>query len=180
VKRLAKHIGLLKHLDEFQFKRCLDGHASEVLVEIGVKEGQAVLDFGCGSGAYTIPAVKLVGKEGKVYALDISSKALARMEVKAKQEGLKNIIRINATGKESIPLKDNTIDMVLLIDVLKDISDRESLFNELYRVLKPDGVLTVYPMHITTEEVEKLATHKNFTFESRQVNERILVFRAPS
>ena len=97
---LAKHIGLLGHLGEYGFKRWLDGHASEVLAEIGVKEGQMVLDFGCGSGTYTIPAAKLVGKNGTVYALDVSSKALDRMEERAKQGGLRNIIRIDTTGKK--------------------------------------------------------------------------------
>jgi len=82
---LAKHIGLLGHLGEYGFKRWLDGHASEVLAERGVKEGQVVLDFSCGSGTYAVPAVKSVGKNGKVYALDVSSKTLDRVEERAKQ-----------------------------------------------------------------------------------------------
>jgi ubiquinone/menaquinone biosynthesis C-methylase UbiE len=180
MKRLTKHIGLLGHLGEFGFKRWLDNHASEVLVEIGLKEGQMVLDFGCGAGIYTIPAAKLVGKEGKVYAVDISSKALNRMEERAKQEGLRNIMRVDATGEESIPLKDNTMDIVLLIDVLKDINNREHLFNEVYRVLKPSGVITVYPMHMTMEEVEQFATQTGLKIQDRKFQEHIIIFRKPS
>ena len=63
---LIKHIGLTKHFGDFRFKRWLDNHASEVLAEIGVKKSQTVLDFGCGSGTYTIPAAKIVGTDGKV------------------------------------------------------------------------------------------------------------------
>ena len=177
MKRLSKHIGLLGHLGEFSFKRWLDGHASEVLAEIGVKEGQVVLDFGCGSGTYTIPAAKLVGKNGTVYALDVSSKALDRVEERAKQEGLRNILRINTTGEINIPLKDKNIDIVLLIDVLKDIDNRESLFNELYRVLKPSGNLTVFPMHMKVEEVEKLAAYTNFKMDGRRFQEHLIIFR---
>ena len=176
MKHLAKHIGLLGHLGEFSFKRWLDGRALEVLAEIGVKEGQTVLDFGCGSGTYTIPAAKLVGKNGQVYALDISNKALDKVEEKSKQEGLSNIIRIDATGEENILLKDNTIDLVLLIDVLKDVNDRESLFKEVYRVLKPNGNLTVFPMHMAAEEVEKLATHTGFKMNDEKF-QHILIFR---
>lgn len=177
---MAKHIGLLGHLGEFGFKRWLDSHASEVLAETGVKEGQMILDFGCGSGTYTIPAAKLVGKDGKVYALDISSKALDRMEERAKQEGLRNIMRIDVIGEERIPLKDRTIDTVLLIDVLKDINDRKSLFKEVYRVLRPSGNLTVFPMHMAVEEVEKLATHTGFKINDRRFQENIIIFRKAS
>lgn len=177
MKRLLKHIGLLGDLGEFRFKRWLDGHASEVLAEIGVKEGQMVLDFGCGSGTYTIPAAKLVGKKGKVYALDVSSKAMDKMEERAKQEGLSNIIKIDTTGEENIPLKNDTMDIVLLIDVLKDINNREILFKEVYRVLRPSGNLTVFPMHMTVEEVEKLADHTNFKIRDRKFQEHIIIFK---
>jgi ubiquinone/menaquinone biosynthesis C-methylase UbiE len=177
MKQIAKHIWLLGHLGEFGFKRWLDSHASDVLAEIGVKEGQMVLDFGCGSGTYTIPAGKLVGKNGKVYALDVRSKALNRVEERAKQEGLSNIIRTDATGEENIPLKDNTIDVVLLIDVLKDINNRKSLFNEVYRVLRPSGNLTVFPMHMSAKEVEKLATYTGFKRDDRRFQEHIIIFR---
>ena len=177
MKRLAKHIGLLGHLGEYGFKRWLDGHVSEVLAEIGVKEGQNILDFGCGSGTYAIPAAKLVGKNGKVYALDVSNKALDRVEERAKQEGLRNIIRIDATDERNIPLKDRIIDVVLLIDVLKDINNKESLFDEVYRVLRPSGNLTVFPMHMAVEEVEKLGTHAGFKMNDKKFQEHIIIFR---
>jgi ubiquinone/menaquinone biosynthesis C-methylase UbiE len=72
-----KHLGFVKHLDEFRFKRWLDRNASQFLTKVGVMAGQEVLDFGCGSGTYTIPVGKLVGEAGRVYALDISVTALA-------------------------------------------------------------------------------------------------------
>ena len=50
---------LAEHLGEFRFKRWLDKKPSEVLAEVGVRARQAVLDFGCSSGTYTIPAAKL-------------------------------------------------------------------------------------------------------------------------
>ena len=177
MKWLTKHIGLARSLGEFRFKRWLDNHASEVLAEVGVKAGQAVLDFGCGSGTYTIPAAKLVGEAGRVYALDINSRALDRMEEKAKQEGLGNIVRIDSSGEEDIRLEDETIDLMLLIDVLQEIDDREGLFDEAYRILKPGGVVSIYPMHVAEEEVERLATSRGLNLEDRKFQGRILIFR---
>jgi len=83
LKRLTKHIGLLGHFREYNFKHWLDNHASEALVEIGVKKSQVVLDFSCGSSTYTIPVAKFVGESGSIYALNISGKALNRKEKKA-------------------------------------------------------------------------------------------------
>ncbi|MEM2904724.1 MAG: hypothetical protein QW587_03195 [Candidatus Bathyarchaeia archaeon] len=51
---------------------------------------------------------------------------------------------------------------MLLIDVLKDIRDRYSLFDEAYRILNPNRTLAVYPMHIAEEEVIRLATDGGF------------------
>ena len=136
-----------------------------------------VLDFGCGSGRYAIPAAKLVGRDGRVYALDISGRALDRMEEKAEREGLRNIVRIDSTGGEEIRLQGKTIDLMLLIDVLQKIGDRGALFDEAYRILKPGGVVVVYPMHLKIEEVEHLAISKGLNLEDRRFQERILIFK---
>ena len=178
MKWLAEHLHkLIFELGEVRFKRWLDENASEVLAEVGVRAGQAVLDFGCGSGTYTIPAAKLVGEGGRVYALDISGRALDRMEEKAKQEGIKNIVRIDASGGEEIRLEDETIDLMLLIDVLHKIDDRDALFDEAYRILKPGGVVSIYPMHVAEEEVERLATSRGLNLENRKFQGRFLIFR---
>lgn len=54
----------------------LEARLLEVLQETGIKRGQSVLDFGCGYGAYTIPASKIVGEQGRVNALDKDREAL--------------------------------------------------------------------------------------------------------
>jgi len=171
-----KHLGFVGHLGDFRFKRWLDSHALEVLVEIGVNAGQWVLDFGCGSGTYTFPASKLVGRDGRVYALDINKSTLDTMEKRAEQEGLENIIRIDALGGKGIPKEGEIFDHVLLIDVLQEITDKKALFNEVHRLLKPTGVVTIYPMHITEEEVVRSATTTGFTLKERKFDGRILIF----
>ena len=166
----------LTNIGEFRFKHWLDKNADEFLVEVGVRTGLVVLDFGCGSGNYVVPTAKLVGEAGRVYALDISRGALDRVEKKAKEEGLENIVQIDASVDEGIRLEDETIDLMLMIDVLQEIDDKEALLDEAYRILKPGGVLTIYPMHVTEKVVERLATIKGFNLKDRKFQRRILIF----
>lgn len=53
-----------------------------ILKQIGISPGSYVLDYGCGSGSYTIPAAQLVGPEGKVYAADIHKLAIREIQKK--------------------------------------------------------------------------------------------------
>jgi len=99
------------------------------------------------------------------------------MEERAKQEGLKNIVRIDASKEREIPLENETIDAILLIDVLHTIDNREALFDEAYRILKRGGLIIVYPMHVAEEEVEELATGSSLNFENRKFQNRFLIFR---
>ena len=164
-------------LGQFGFKMWLDRNASRMLSEAGICKGQVVLDFGCGSGTYTIPAAKLVGEKGTVYALDISSKALGKMTRKAEREGLRNIVRTHSSGGDKIPLEDRAVDVIMLIDVLQEIDDRDALFDEAYRILKHEGLVIVYPMHIETEEVKRIATLRGLDLHQEKHEGRILVFR---
>jgi len=75
----------------------LESRALEVLERIRIRRGQSVLDFGCGSGTYTIPAAKIVGEQGRVYALDKDKEALDELMQKAESTGLRNIERVPRT-----------------------------------------------------------------------------------
>lgn len=174
--KFRKHLGFLMEFGEFRFKRWLDANAYNFLKNLGIGLGQSVLDIGCGSGTYTIPAAKIVGESGVVYALDTSRSAYDRMEERAACEGLRNIVRMDG-GEFDLRLEVASIDHVLLIDVLQEIEDREILFDRIYRVLKPDGDVIVYPMHMAAEDVIKLVVKKPFSLEEKKFDSRILVFR---
>ena len=139
-------------MNEVQWKRWLSRHSEEVLKGIGVGENCVVLDFGCGSGAYAIPAARLAGNAGKVYALDKNKAALGRLGRKALKEGLRNIETILSSDMDT-GLRDECVDAVLLHDVIHLIDERAALFGEMYRVLKPDGLVSMYPMHVDNDEV---------------------------
>jgi len=154
----------------------LDRNASKMLSEVGIGEGQSILDFGCGSGTYTIPAAKLVRRNGRIYALDVNQGALEKLSRKAEKEGLDNIVTLLSSGDVDIPIENETLNHVLLIDVLQEISDKDTLLEEVHRILKPDGLMAVYPMHIDSNEVIRLASNVKFRLKGKKFQEQILVF----
>ena len=166
----------MRHLGQFRFKLMLDRNASKMLSEVGIGEGHSVLDFGCGSGTYSIPAAILVGRNGRIYSLDVSQGALEKLSRKAEKEGLDNIATLLSSGNVDIPIDNETLNHVLLIDVLQEISDKETLLEEIHRILKPDGLMTVYPMHIDSNEVIRLASKIKLRVKGRKYQDRILVF----
>ncbi|MBE9482672.1 MAG: methyltransferase domain-containing protein, partial [Chloroflexi bacterium] len=62
-----------------------------ILAEVGIKSGFNILDYGCGSGSYTIPAAQLVGESGKVYSLDINPLAVQQVQKVVAKKRLTNI-----------------------------------------------------------------------------------------
>jgi len=163
----------------------------KVLKEIGIKKGNIILDFGCGAGTYSLPAAKIIGKRGKVFALDKSKSKLDELIRKAKSAGLDNIKTVETSGKLIIPLEDRFFDVVLLYDILHSyyfsLSERRKLLKEVHRTLKPEGLLSVYPEHMELEETKREIEEANFHFEKkyfktlihedRHINTYILSFR---
>ena len=158
----------------------LNQSASIMLSEAGVSEGQKVLDVGCGSGNFSIPAARLVGYSGRIYALDTSRGALRKLSNKAEKEGLDNVTTLLSSGNIDIPLDTETINHVLLIDVLQEVSQKKILLKEAHRVLEPNGDVIVYPMHIDVNEVIKLASDTGFKLKDRIFQDQILVFEKVS
>ena len=94
------------------------GNGVKFLRKVGLRAGQTVLDFGCRVGRYTIPAAKVVGSEGIIYAVDKEPQALNELEQKAVHVNLKNIRTINSSGRIEIDLENDSVDVVLFYDVL--------------------------------------------------------------
>ncbi|HXZ30619.1 MAG TPA: methyltransferase domain-containing protein [Dehalococcoidia bacterium] len=154
---------------EMELREWLAEHASEVLKHIGVKQAQTVLDYGCGSGTFTIPSAIIVGKRGKVYAFEARSSLLERVREKAREAGLSNIETIlSDSSKPRIALSDKCADIILVYDVMHEIGDRQGLLQELRRVLKDDGILSVFPMHIGTESfIDVIREYDLFSLSNR-------------
>jgi len=126
------------------------------LQQVGIKEGQTVLDFGCGPGSYAIPAARMVGEKGRIYALDIHPLALRAVDRKAEKEGLTNITTILSDRDTGLP--DESVDVVLLYDTIHLIEDKGALLRELHRVMKPAGVLSILAEHMKVEDILWIGT----------------------
>ncbi len=147
---------------EMEFREWLRDNADKVLNEVGVKEGQTLVDYGCGPGIFSIAAAKIVSQNGKVYALDVRPRALERLKEIAIQNGLANLETM-LLDKSTVPiaLRDRIANVVLLYDVLQEIQDKPGLMIELHRILKPNGVLSVFPMHLGTDKLLDLVNAVN-------------------
>ncbi len=92
--------------------------AQNLINKIGIKQGDTLLDFGCGTGTYTIPAANVVGENGEVTAIDSDENVLDFLKNKAKTCGLTNIKVIQSSIDYSLPFKDETFDIILLYDII--------------------------------------------------------------
>jgi ubiquinone/menaquinone biosynthesis C-methylase UbiE len=122
-----------------------------VLEEVGIKAGFQILDYGCGPGSYITPLVKLVGKSGKIYALDVHPLAIKVVQRLASRKGITNVQVILSDCDTG--LSPASIDVVLLYDIIHDLENRTGVLTELHRVLKPEGILSVSDHHLKENEI---------------------------
>ena len=129
----------------------------EIIQILDIKKGMKILDFGCGEGLYSIPIARRVGEEGKVYALDKEKGELEKLKGKMRRLKLHNIELIHSD--EKFNLQKESIDIILLFDVLHYINNKTQLFKMCYKVLKEEGLLSVFPhTHFSCNEVIKIVT----------------------
>ena len=164
-------------------KEILD--SNRVLSTIGLKKGDTFLDAGCGDGYMSIAASKIVGDEGKVYAVDVWEESINAFKEKIESENIKNIEASVADITQKIPADDESIDILYMGNVLHGFVENnevESVMKEIQRVIKQGGSFAVVefkkeesthgpPLHvrITPEEVEEIA--KNYGFAVNKVEE---------
>jgi len=128
----------------------------DILREAGLAKGQSVLDFGCGPGSYIAGTAELVGASGAVYALDRHPRAIDRVQNLSRKLGLGNVRTILADSETGLP--DESMDAVLLYDVLHMFDHPDSVLTELARVLKGSGKLSCHDHHMRDEDCVNVVT----------------------
>jgi ubiquinone/menaquinone biosynthesis C-methylase UbiE len=111
-----------------------------ILAEIGLVPGMVFADLGCGEGFFALPAARIVGSEGKVYALDIDAEGIDLLKETAEKEGLGNVIAVAGEG-ESTVLCEECADIVFFGTVLHDFDDAAMVLDNARRMIKPAGRL---------------------------------------
>ncbi len=112
----------------------------------GIREGMTVVDYGCGPGRYTIRFAKLVGRNGKVYAVDIQPLAIEAVKRQMAAQGLNNVVPVLAKGYET-GLPDRIADMVCALDMFFGLGEPSTFLREVHRIIKPEGVLVLDDGH---------------------------------
>src|SRR3989344_7527801 len=116
-----------------------------------IKKGMVAADFGAGAGFYTIPLARLVGDTGAVYAVNIQKDGLDLIKSKA---ALEHLLQVQSVWADlELPngshLKADSVDVVVISNILFQVEKREAVVAEAYRALKPGGHVLVVEWHET-------------------------------
>ena len=132
-----------------------------------IKEGMKILDIGCGPGFFSIEIAKMVGKSGKIFAVDLQEGMLQKLMNKITGTELEDRIKLVKCDKDNINVTEY-VDFILAFFVVHEVPDKNSLFKQLKNILNDKGqILLVEPklFHVSRKEFEstiKIAEDNGF------------------
>jgi FkbM family methyltransferase len=139
-------------------EREMEENTSLLLKNLAVKPGMVVADIGAGSGYHSALLSKMVGT-GKVFAVDVEPEMIAYLNARIKQEKLSRIVPILST-EQKVSLPENTIDMMLLVDVYHEFSFPYEMALSMRAALKPGGKLVLVEFRAEDATVPIKTIHK--------------------
>jgi ubiquinone/menaquinone biosynthesis C-methylase UbiE len=144
-----------------------------VVSQLDISEGAKVADFGCGTGYFSLALARKIGEEGIVYALDILPQRLEAVNSSAKNLNLTNIIarRVNLENTNGSSLEENSMDLVVLKDMLFQNKKKKDILSEAKRVLKDGGRALVVEWRVENATIgpeRQLRLSKEALFEITQ------------
>jgi arsenite methyltransferase len=107
-----------------------------------LERGEHVADLGCGAGTDTLIAAQMVGPNGRVTGVDMTPEMLAKAQAAADELGVANVEFLEAEI-ERLPFADESLDVVISNGVIDLVPDKDAVFAEIFRVLKPGGRIQV-------------------------------------
>ena len=139
-------------------EREMEENTSLLLKNVAVKPGMVVADIGAGSGYHSALLSKMVGT-GKVFAVDVEPEMIAYLNARIKQEKLSRIVPVLST-EQKVSLPENTIDMMLLVDVYHEFSFPYEMALSMRAALKPGGKLVLVEFRAEDLTVPIKTIHK--------------------
>jgi ubiquinone/menaquinone biosynthesis C-methylase UbiE len=126
-----------------------EDRGARMVAELGIQPGNTVVDFGCGVGRYSIPLSKAVGEKGTVYAIERGVEDLAELQQRARRFSAPvslSVIQSADTRLEQI--SSGSADFLFAFDVLQYVKDWPLFVATVDRILKPSGILHIYPAEV--------------------------------
>jgi FkbM family methyltransferase len=139
-------------------EREMEENTSLLLKNLAVKPGMVVADIGAGSGYHSALLSRMVGT-GKVFAVDVEPEMIAYLNARIKQEKLSRIVPVLST-EQKVSLPENTIDMMLLVDVYHEFSFPYEMALSMRAALKPGGKLVLVEFRAEDPTVPIKTIHK--------------------
>ncbi|MCK4475789.1 MAG: class I SAM-dependent methyltransferase [Methanophagales archaeon] len=183
IKNKKRHCHPDRHMSNFSFKIISLMHDNpllpifrnsyRLLKAAGLKPGQKVVEVGCGPGFFTIPAARIVGEEGFVYAVDVHPLAIERVKEKIEKEGIKNVGPILANASDT-GLPDRSIDIAFIFGLRYIAGGLENVIAEIHRILKPGGVLSFEKTKGSEKKLIEEVERGGFIYSGREA--RIFLF----
>ena len=118
-----------------------------------IEAGEVVVDLGCGAGTDLLIAAQMTGPGGRVIGVDMTPSMLERARASADQMGLANV-ELHESLIETLRLADSSIDVVISNGVIDLVPDKDAVFDEIDRVLRPGGRLQLADVVIHKEVSE--------------------------
>lgn len=158
---------VLDHPLRFRYRGVAD-----TLALFGITAGVTVLDLGCGTGVFTIPAARMVGDQGRVIAVDIQQPLLEVARQRSIEAGVAERCVFHHAGAYRLPLENQSVDVALCIATLGEVPDRLHALLELFRVIKPGGRLSISeelpdPAYLPSGAVRQVAEEAGFSFAGK-------------
>jgi arsenite methyltransferase len=126
--------------------------------ELGrAEQGTVVLDLGCGAGTDLLIAAQMVGAIGRAIGVDMTSSMLDRAAESALEMRLDNV-ELHQSLIEDLPVEDASVDLVISNGVIDLVPDKEAVFDEIDRVLRPGGRVQLADVIVHTEVSEDART----------------------
>lgn len=121
-----------------------------------IKEGMKVLDVGCGPGFFSIELAKIVGKNGKVFSVDLQEGMLQKLASKIKGTTLEETIKLIKCEQDEIIIKEK-VDFILAFYMVHEVPNKDNFFKTLKNILTDDGLLLIVEpklFHVTKKEFD--------------------------
>lgn len=125
----------------------------QIIDAIGITLGSTVADLGCGPGYFVIPAAQKVSKTGRVFAVDSNPSMLEHLRNNLADAGINEGIEIIESNLPKIGIPDETVDFVLIANVLHDIEDKAALLEETKRIARPECLIVDIDWHRRESEI---------------------------